>query len=72
MLYTPEITTNQTGITAYNGSARPHPESEQEMYPGWQQSQYLQSMFSVRNEPVDIDRYPDVQRTSARALLSQS
>ncbi|GAB3494124.1 hypothetical protein GCM10027341_09880 [Spirosoma knui] len=56
---------------AYNQRERAaHPEGEQEVYPRWQQSQYMQSMFSVQNAPLDNDRYPDVSWTSAQELLT--
>ncbi len=48
-----------------------HPEGEKEMYPQWQAMQYLYSMFSVQNKPLDNDRYPDVQWTSAIDVISK-
>jgi NmrA-like family len=48
-----------------------HPEGEKELYPSWQGKQYLHSMFSVQNTPLDNDRYPDVQWTSAIDVLSK-
>ena len=48
-----------------------HPEGEKEVFPGWQNKQYLYSMFSVKNTPLDNDRYPDVQWTSAIDVLSK-
>lgn len=48
-----------------------HPEGENQMYPQWQVSQYLYSMFSVQNQPLDNDRYPDVQWTSAVDVISK-
>ncbi len=48
-----------------------HPEGEQEMYPQWQAMQYLYSMFIVQNQPLDNDRYPDVQWTSASDVISK-
>lgn len=48
-----------------------HPEGEKEMYPQWQIRQYLYSMFSVQNEPLDNDRYSDVQWTSAIDVISK-
>ena len=48
-----------------------HPEGEKEVFPGWQNKQYLYSMFSVQNTPLDNDRYPDVQWTSAIDVLSK-
>jgi NmrA-like family len=48
-----------------------HPEGEKELYPSWQAKQYLHSMFSVQNQPLDNDRYPDVQWTSAIDVLAK-
>ncbi|MEH2295986.1 NmrA family NAD(P)-binding protein [Nostoc sp.] len=48
-----------------------HPEGEKQMYPDWQVSQYLYSMFSVQNKPLDNDRYPNVQWTSAIDIISK-
>ncbi|MEH2320381.1 NmrA family NAD(P)-binding protein [Nostoc sp.] len=48
-----------------------HPEGEKQMYPDWQASQYLYSMFSVQNKPLDNDRYPNVQWTSAIDIISK-
>jgi hypothetical protein len=46
-------------LDAYNKSERAaHPEGENELYAKWQQSQYMHSMFSARNEVLDNDRYP--------------
>lgn len=58
-------------LAAYNQRARAaHPEGETEVYPDWQRGQYMHSMFSVQNEPLDNDRYPDVTWTSVRDLLA--
>ena len=48
-----------------------NPEGEKELYPSWQGKQYLHSMFSVQNIPLDNDRYPDVQWTSAIDVISK-
>ncbi len=48
-----------------------HPEGEKELFPSWQGKQYLHSMFSVQNIPLDNDRYPDIQWTSAIDILSK-
>jgi hypothetical protein len=48
-----------------------NPEGEKELYPSWQGKQYLHSMFSVQNTPLDNDRYPDVQWTSAIEVISK-
>jgi len=48
-----------------------NPEGEKELYPQWQGSQYLHSMFVVQNQSLDNDRYPDVQWTSAIEVISK-
>lgn len=58
-------------FAAYNQRERvAHPEGETELYPAWQQGQYLYSMFSVQNDPLDTGRYPDIQWTPARDVLA--
>ncbi|WP_324670602.1 NmrA family NAD(P)-binding protein [Hymenobacter sp. GOD-10R] len=47
-----------------------HPEGEQELYPAWQQMQYVLSMMGVQNEPLNNSRYPQLSWTSAHDLLS--
>ena len=46
-----------------------HPEGERELYPDWQQGQYMHSMFSVHHESLEDDRYPDLAWTSAKSLV---
>ena len=59
-------------LAAYNKRERAaHPEGEQEIYPRWQQSQYQQSMFTVQNESLDNDRYPDIQWANPREWLTK-
>jgi NmrA-like family len=59
-------------FSALNKSERAaHPEGEKELFPSWQAKQYLYSMFSVQNQPLDNDRYPDVQWTSALDVISK-
>jgi hypothetical protein len=48
-----------------------YPEGEKELFPGWQAKQYLYSMFSVQNKPLDNDRYPDVRWTSEIDVISK-
>jgi NmrA-like family len=48
-----------------------NPAGEQELYPSWQGKQYMHGMFSVQNTPLDNDRYPDVQWTSAIDVISK-
>lgn len=48
-------------FAAYNKTQRAQDASqEQELYPKWQQSQYLYSMFLVHHELLDNERYPDL------------
>jgi len=57
-------------LTSFNKSERAaHPEGENELYPRWQSSQYVQSMFSVRPYALDNERYADVQWSSAEHFL---
>jgi len=46
-----------------------NPAGEQQLYTDWQQMQYLLSMFSVQNNPLDNYRYPDLAWTSAPQVL---
>lgn len=58
-------------LAAYNRRERAaNPDGEQQLYPRWQQGQYMQSMFSTLNDPLDNDRYPDVHWTSIREVLA--
>lgn len=58
-------------LSAYNKKERAaHPEGENELYPKWQGSQYMHSMFSVHNEHLDNDRYNDIKWTSAMEVIS--
>ena len=47
-----------------------NPAGENDLYADWQQMQYMLSMFSVQNEPLDNARYPDLTWTPARQLLA--
>jgi pimeloyl-ACP methyl ester carboxylesterase/uncharacterized protein YbjT (DUF2867 family) len=47
-----------------------NPAGENELYANWQQMQYLLSMFSVQNNPLDNSRYPGLTWASARAVLA--
>ena len=47
-----------------------HPEGEAELYPQWQQSQYIHSMLSARHASLDNDRYPDLTWTTLQELLA--
>ena len=47
-----------------------NPAGEHELYADWQQMQYLLSMFSVQNQPLDNARYPGLTWASAYATLA--
>jgi len=47
-----------------------NPAGEHELYANWQQMQYLLSMFSVQNNPLDNSRYPGLTWASAQAVLA--
>ncbi len=48
-----------------------NPAGEQDLYADWQQMQYLLSMFSVTNDPLDNARYPDLTWTSVQQVLAR-
>ena len=59
-------------FAAANKKARAdNPEGETQVFPDWQGKQYLHSMFKVHNETLDNDRYPDVEWTSDKDIISQ-
>ncbi len=59
-------------LSAYNKKERAaHPEGENELYPNWQGSQYMHSMFSAHHDQLDNNRYPDVTWTSAHDVLAR-
>jgi nucleoside-diphosphate-sugar epimerase len=45
------------------------PEGEQQLYPRWQQSQYIQSQFSTTHPKLDNTRYDDIVWTGAEQFL---
>lgn len=47
-----------------------NPAGEQELYANWQQMQYMLSMFSVQNSPLDNARYPGLSWTSVQQVLA--
>ncbi len=62
---------SRDGLAAYNKRERAaHPEGELEVYPDWQRGQYMHSMFSTQNAPLDNDRYPDIVWTSVQDVLA--
>lgn len=57
-------------LRSYNKSERAaHPEGENELYASWQQSQYMQSMFTTHHESLDNGRYPDVTWTKLQDVI---
>ncbi|MEY4934626.1 MAG: hypothetical protein RIS64_985 [Bacteroidota bacterium] len=60
------------GLSAYNKKARAeNPKGENELYPKWQGSQYMHSMFSAQNIPLDNSRYPEIVWATADEVLSR-
>ena len=47
-----------------------NPAGEQQLYADWQQLQYLLSMFSVQNQPLDNARYPELTWTNPISFLT--
>jgi NAD(P)-dependent dehydrogenase (short-subunit alcohol dehydrogenase family) len=47
-----------------------NPAGENELYPSWQGSQYMHSMFSTQNIPLDNKRYNDIAWTGVTEVLS--
>jgi nucleoside-diphosphate-sugar epimerase len=47
-----------------------NPAGEQQLYADWQQRQYLLSMFSVQNSPLDNDRYAGLSWQQPIAFLA--
>ncbi len=59
------------GLSAYNKKERAaNPAGENELYPAWQGSQYMHSMFSAQNNSLDNNRYPGLTWTKAEEVLS--
>lgn len=59
-------------LRARNKSERAaHPEGEQELYASWQQTQYMQSMFSTHHQFLDNGRYPEVVWTGLEDVLGR-
>jgi pimeloyl-ACP methyl ester carboxylesterase/uncharacterized protein YbjT (DUF2867 family) len=56
--------------TAIAHARAANPAGEHELYANWQQMQYLLSMFSVQNQPLDNARYPGLTWASAYATLA--
>ncbi len=54
-----------------NKQRQAHPEGEQELYPQWQQMQYLYSMFAAHHPHLDNARYSGLNWTSALNALQQ-
>ncbi len=55
-----------------NTQRQTNTEGEHELYPQWQQMQYLYSMFSAHHPHVDNARYPNLNWTSASDALQQA
>lgn len=60
-------------LAAHNVRERAaHPDGEAELYPAWQQSQYMHSMFTAQLSPLDNARYPSVRWTSVREIVAKA
>ncbi|WP_294284376.1 NmrA family NAD(P)-binding protein [uncultured Chryseobacterium sp.] len=46
-----------------------HPAGEHELYPAWQQMQYLYSMFAAHHRELDNDRYPGLTWQTAEEAI---
>jgi NAD(P)-dependent dehydrogenase (short-subunit alcohol dehydrogenase family) len=58
-------------LSAYNKKMRAeNPAGENELYPKWQGSQYMHSMFSAQNNPLDNNRYADINWAKAADVLA--
>jgi len=58
------------GFSAYNKMQRAaHPEGEDELYPKWQQSQYVYSMFAAHHMRLDNDRYKGLSWSPVEANI---
>ena len=58
------------GFSAYNKIQRAaNPEGENELYPKWQQSQYLYSMFLVQHPEINNDRYEGLSWSPVEANI---
>lgn len=58
-------------LSAHNKKERAaNPAGENELYPKWQGSQYMHSMFTAQNNPLDNNRYPAITWASAKEVLS--
>jgi uncharacterized protein YbjT (DUF2867 family) len=62
----------RAGLSASNKQQRAaNPDGEREVFPRWQQSQYMHSMFVAHNETLDNARYPGLTWTPLPAVLAQ-
>ncbi len=48
-----------------------NPEGEKQLYPQWQQMQYLYSMFAAHHNTLDNDRYPGINWQTAEETIMQ-
>ena len=59
-------------LRLYNKRERAaHPEGENELYAGWQQTQYMQSMFSAHHQSLDNARYPGLVWTMPQDVIGK-
>lgn len=58
-------------LDTINHIRQEHPESENELYPAWQQMQYLYSMFAAHHQHIDNEKYSVIKWTGAEEALKQ-
>ncbi|MEC3874346.1 NmrA family NAD(P)-binding protein [Chryseobacterium salviniae] len=54
-----------------NKIRREHPEDEKELYPSWQQMQYLYCMFAAHHQKTENERYSGIQWIPAEKVLKE-
>lgn len=68
--FTPVKLGSRAELAAHNERARAaHPEGEREVFPAWQRSQYMHSMFTAHHAALDNDRYSGLRWTPLSAIV---
>lgn len=57
--------------TYADGQRKADPASEKELYPRWQNSQYIHDMFSIKTDALDNDRYDNLKWMDAAEFLKR-
>jgi hypothetical protein len=61
------------GLSEHNKQQRmAHPEGENDLYPRWQQAQYMHSMFYAHHVHLDNDRYKELTWSSAEEIIDHT